>query len=58
MGFLPSSMVRAQWIKALKELPRLMGSPQVVTVASSTSLSLSVPQASLPQPVGESMAKT
>lgn len=35
-----------------------MGSPQVVTVASSTSLSLSVPQASLPQPVGESMAKT
>lgn len=51
-------MVRAQWIKALKELPRLLSSPQVVTVASSISLSLSDLQASLPQPMGESMAKT
>jgi len=38
--------------KALQELPRLMGSPQVVTMASSISLCLSVPRHPYPSPWG------
>lgn len=31
---LPGSMARAHWIKALKELPRVVGSPWIGAVAS------------------------
>lgn len=52
LGFLPSSMVRAWWVKASKEIPRLMGSPRVATVASSASLCLGVPRCPYPSPQG------
>lgn len=48
----PRRMARAHWIKALEELPRVVGSPWIVTVTSSTSPCLSVPECPYPSPRG------
>lgn len=48
----PGSMARAHWIKALKELPRVVGSPWIVAVTSSTPLCLSIPKCPYPSPWG------